>query len=139
MPAKLRRLLRRGERVHNHSAPEFASFSGPLDIAGVRQQRDPHREPMLEAAFGEGDLHGGPHDLFQLIRDLRSSGDVPPALFVGCGSDDPLLPHSERFASAATDSGLAVTTSYPPGEHAWDYWDRAVRELLDWLPLRTRG
>ncbi len=121
-----------------HRFAAAGSFSAPLDIAGVRRQRDPRREPMLEAAFGETDLHGTQHDVFQLLRDLRPSAGAAPALFVGCGRADPLLPHSERFASAATDSGLAVTTSYPPGEHAWDYWDRAVRELLEWLPLRTR-
>ncbi len=124
------------------SAPErFAaagSFSGPLDIAGIRSQRDPHRESMLEAAFGTEDLHGSEHDLFQLLADLSASGSTAPDLFVGCGAQDGLLPHSVQFARAAKDSGLTVTTSYPPGEHSWPYWDRAVRELLDWLPLRTR-
>jgi putative tributyrin esterase len=113
------------------------SFSGPLDIARARAGREPHREPMLEAAFGEDDLTGTQHDLFRLLADLRASGRTPPDLFVGCGAEDPLLPHSHDFARAATESGLAVTTSYPPGEHAWAYWDSAVRELLAWLPLRT--
>jgi S-formylglutathione hydrolase FrmB len=115
------------------------SFSGPLDIARARAGREPHREPMLAAAFGQDDLAGTRHDLFRLLADLQASGHTPPDLFVGCGTEDPLLPHSHDFARAATESGLAVTTSYPPGEHSWTYWDTAVRELLSWLPLRARS
>jgi putative tributyrin esterase len=114
------------------------SFSAPLDIVRVRALREPHREPMLGAAFGEDDLAGSPHDLFRLLADVAGSATTPPALFVGCGTEDPLLPHSEQFASAATELGLPVTTSYSPGEHAWAYWDTALRELLAWLPLAER-
>jgi putative tributyrin esterase len=109
-----------------------ASLSGVLDIARVRNLRELDREPMMQATFGETDLTGTEHDLFHLLEDA----DRPlPATYIACGIDDPFYRDSVRFASAAAESGAAVTTAYRPGRHGWDYWDLAVRDLLDWLPI----
>jgi putative tributyrin esterase len=109
-----------------------ASLSGVLDIARVRNLRELDREPMMQATFGESDLTGTEHDLFHLL----GRADRPlPAMYIACGTNDPFYGDSVRFASAATDSGCSVTTALGAGGHGWDYWDRAVRDLLDWLPV----
>ena len=43
-----------------------------------------------------------------------------------------------EFLNAAAESGLAVATSFGPGEHEWGYWDERIQEVLAWLPLRHR-
>jgi putative tributyrin esterase len=111
------------------------SLSGVLDIARVRNLRELDREPMMQATFGETDLTGTEHDLFHLLG--RRPGPLP-AVYLGCGTDDPFHRDSVRFASAATDAGVPVTTAFRPGTHGWDYWDVAVRDLLAWLPVHGR-
>ncbi len=59
--------------------------------------------------------------------------DLPP-LHISCGTEDPLVGFSRRFAAEATTHGASVTTAFPPGAHEWGLWDRMVAEVIDWLP-----
>lgn len=33
---------------------------------------------------------------------------------------------------------MPVTVDFSPGDHDWPYWDATIRDVLAWLPLRTR-
>jgi putative tributyrin esterase len=101
----------------------------------VRNLRELDREPMMQATFGESDLTGTEHDLFHL---LQGHAGALPWLYLACGTEDPFHRDSVRFASAARESGAHVTTAFGAGSHGWDYWDRAVRDLFEWLPVVRR-
>ena len=106
-----------------------ASLSGALDIAALLRQ--PERRGLLDRVFGGA---VGPHDdLFELLGSVERS--AVPSLYVGCGTEDPLLPGSERFAAEAAERGLDVRTDFRPGAHEWALWDAVVRDVVAWLPL----
>jgi S-formylglutathione hydrolase FrmB len=35
---------------------------------------------------------------------------------------------------AARERELDVTVEFAPGAHEWAYWDRAIAQILEWLP-----
>jgi S-formylglutathione hydrolase FrmB len=111
-----------------------ASLSGALDVASRGKHQGPADDPELfDRIFGGRGVDDG-GDLMALLRARR---DETPALYVCCGTEDHLYPENERFVRACSDSGVAVTTDFGPGEHEWGYWDVRIRDVLEWLPLRS--
>lgn len=143
--------------AHPDRVAAAASMSGALDVppADVDAARSPR---LWRAVLGELGVSDDPRSDGELVRgerrrdrpgelDLlalldrhdrsdvrRDRVDVPP-LWVGCGTDDPLLPASERFVAGARGRGVDVTWRPSPGGHDWAVWDRAIRDVLAWLPL----
>jgi S-formylglutathione hydrolase FrmB len=76
---------------------------------------------------------GRDDDLFALLADAEVA--ALPALYVGCGTGDELYDSNVRFVDQATAAGVDVHVDYRPGEHEWDLWDAAIRDVLAWLPL----
>jgi S-formylglutathione hydrolase FrmB len=107
-----------------------ASLSGGLDVRLIAAK--PERRALFARVFGEAPGPGD--DLFELLA--ASDAAALPSLYVGCGTEDPLLPASTRFAAAAEAHGASVTTDFRPGEHEWGLWDAVVRDVIDWLPRR---
>jgi putative tributyrin esterase len=103
-----------------------ASLSGALDLRYLIGRED--RAALFRRAFdsevGESD------DLFAL---LASAGNLPP-LYVGCGTEDPLLEANKRFIAAATEVGADVTIDLRTGDHEWPVWDAMIQDVIAWLP-----
>lgn len=114
--------------THPERYAAAASLSGALDL--VRMQDRPDREDVFRRVF-DGPVGAG-DDLFAL---LDNADGVPP-LHVSCGTEDWLLPDSERLLAAARAAGVEVTEDLRPGDHEWGLWDAVIREVVDWLPLR---
>ena len=108
-----------------------ASLSGGLDLRLILLK--PERADLAERVFG-GTLTDD-QDVFALLR--QASG-VPP-LYLGCGTEDPLLPGTERFAEEATTAGVEVTLDLRPGAHEWPLWDAMIQDVIAWLPLPGRA
>ena len=106
------------------------SFSGPLDIAAWKPVAEhvggiqiyPHE---LDRIFGT-DPKGTANDLLTLLT--RTPADKTPALYVSCGTSDPLLGVNRTFAAQAGDR---VTYRETDGGHTWDVWDRELTAFLD--------
>jgi putative tributyrin esterase len=112
-----------------------ASFSGAVNITGMRTGRNRPDDPrMFERIFG-GDPIPDSVDLFKLIEAVDH--EQCPALYVGCGTEDGLEPDNRAFVAAIEEAGLPVRTSFVPGEHEWGLWDDEIQKVLDWLPIRT--
>jgi putative tributyrin esterase len=111
-----------------------ASLSGAVDVAGLQAIRirteDPH---LFDRVFGDQPVAGTADDLWWLLEQREPS--TLPALWVGCGTGDPLYASNERFAAACTAAGVPVTTSFVAGEHEWGLWDHQIQHVLEWLPL----
>jgi S-formylglutathione hydrolase FrmB len=110
-----------------------ACLSGGLDLAGIGRRRP----EVLANVFGDRSPAGTPDDPFWLLE--RAEPAALPALYVACGQDDPLYDANVRFRDAAQARGLAVASSFGPGEHEWGYWDARIQDVLAWLPLAGRA
>jgi putative tributyrin esterase len=107
-----------------------ASLSGALDLAAVvRQgQQRPEDPAMFERILGPAPSAGPEDDLLGLVAAADPA--ALPALHACCGTEDPLLAGNRTFAAACRDAGVALTTSWSPGEHDWAYWDAQIVEVL---------
>jgi putative tributyrin esterase len=114
--------------THPERYAAAASLSGVVQLRELLAQ--PERAEILGRVF-DGDV-GEDDEIFSLLG--RASG-VPP-FYLGCGTDDPLLPGTRRFADAATAAGVDVTVDLRPGGHEWSVWDPMIADVIDWLPLR---
>lgn len=115
-----------------------ASISGVLDSAQVRRNREPHREAVMHAAFGDGDIDGTANDVRHLLSQAAGSGRELPAIYICCGEEDSLHQLNVQFAALAEDLGVPVTAEFGPGAHEWSYFDASIQRVLDWLPLPGR-
>ena len=111
-----------------------ASLSGVLDAAAVGNKVRLDDPRLFTRVFGDsGVVTDTPNDLFWLREQIEP--DALPALWVGCGTEDPLYGQSVRFAEACASAEVPVTTSFVAGGHTWDLWDAQIQEVLAWLPL----
>ncbi|TCK26155.1 alpha/beta hydrolase [Pseudonocardia endophytica] len=107
-----------------------ASLSGALDVPDWARGPGRGEDPRIWERIFDG---AEPLDVFGLLSDVDPA--TAPALYVCCGAGDPLLDGSTRFAAAAAERGLDVTSSFTAGVHEWGYWDARIRNVLAWLPL----
>ena len=54
------------------------------------------------------------------IEDIKEYVDARPAL---------------TKIEVTTELGADVTYEEGPGAHEWDFWNRYIKKVLDWLPL----
>jgi putative tributyrin esterase len=117
-----------------HHPDRFAAaacLSGAVDVATLA--RNPLRRDLFHRVFGpEGP--GPDDDLFALLD--RVDPATLPRLYVGCGTEDELLPGTEKLLAALRAEGVDVREDLRPGAHEWSLWDAAIRDVLAWLPLR---
>jgi putative tributyrin esterase len=112
-----------------------ASLSGVLDVSPFQSIDDANG--LLWQVFGPDPIEGGTHDLFALLANAADRDTPLPALYACCGTDDPLVGATTRFAEAAARRSVDITTEIDAGGHDWAYWDRKIQTILTWLPLAT--
>jgi putative tributyrin esterase len=110
-----------------------ASLSGALGLSDRHGGNDAWFRRVLDTAFGDEPIEGSGNDIGHLLRTADPA--ALPALYVGCGTEDFLFHESVGFVETAQQGGIPLTVSFGPGEHEWDYWDREIQQVLDWLPL----
>ena len=116
--------------THPERFAAAASLSGALDVVAISAFAE--RRDELRRIFGE---RPGPDVDLVALLDRAARATLPP-LYVGCGTEDELLPFSERFAERAQEAGADVTTDFRAGDHDWPLWDAMIRDVIAWLPLR---
>lgn len=89
--------------------------------------------PLPEAALSDKN----PSVLIeQLARRKQSCPELPlPRIYMACGREDHLLPHSRTYRQLLQEKGFDVTYEEGPGNHNWDFWDAYIKKAIDWLPL----
>jgi S-formylglutathione hydrolase FrmB len=112
-----------------------ASLSGALDLAShINDDFYEHRVRTFEAVFG--DIQSLPNSNHDLIAQLSKMKKVPETEFFVCvGTEDYLYQDSVSFRDKARTAGLRLTYEELPGEHKWDFWDRTIQHVLEWLPI----
>ncbi len=119
-----------------------ASLSGAVDICRDALQvhpEDPENAgwiAKMRTIFGDLEkVHGSRHDLFALAEKV-AAGPVKPKLFQYCGTEDFLYAGNVHFRDFIRTLPLDLTYTEGPGDHTWKYWDAAIQQVLEWLPLR---
>jgi len=107
-----------------------ASLSGALDVHVLEKAE---RAELLRRVF-DGEI---PPEA-DLDALLETTGAEAPPLWIGCGTEDELMPANRRFATRARAAGLDVTTDFRTGEHEWGLWDAMVSDVIAWLPRGDR-
>jgi putative tributyrin esterase len=109
-----------------------ASLSGAIDLLSMDLgARDVSLRPRI---WGDRDLAGTADDLIGLVG--TADPGALPALFLDCGTEDGLIEQNQRFIAAAEEHSVDLTSRLRPGAHTWDFWDRGIQDVLDWLPIR---
>lgn len=121
---------------HPNRYAAIASFSGVLDIES-RYDRE-NREWMrkeLDGVFGSREaLLSGPGNLMKLAERLCRTPERAPKIYIACGTEDFLFQDNQRFMERFGEK-LSIEYHTEPGAHTWDFWDRHIAHVLDWLPL----
>jgi len=112
-----------------------ASLAGALDIAShIHDEWDESRRRTFAAVFDT--LEAVPGSENDLIAELNHMEKIPAtAFYVSCGTEDYLYQDALNFRDAATRKGLNLTYEETEGQHDWNFWDAAIRRVLEWLPI----
>lgn len=107
----------------------MASLSGALDIVALREAR-PEGEAEMQATFGDIETHrDSDNDLLALLDEVTAK----PRVLQLCGTEDFLYDNNLGFKSRIEQTDLPYTYQESPGEHNWEYWDREIQTVLNWI------
>ncbi len=88
----------------------------------------------LESVFGDlNQLPGSDKDYRTLA--LKVNKQDMPHIYMACGKDDFLLQQNRDFRDFLIKNDIEVTYIEDEGAHEWDFWDRHIHLVLEWLPL----
>jgi len=122
------------------SAPEkyakAASMSGALDIAAVYEQgQDGTMDSPFpwDAIFQDPQtLRGSDRNLFELLARCQKEGNAPK-LYQACGTEDFLYKVNVEARRRIEEMGADLKYEEGPGGHNWDFWDKYIQNILDWM------
>ena len=107
-------------------------LSGVLDVQGmVNDMPELDRDWLL--CFGGRKIP----DHEDLLKLLPKTAPLP-AFYHYCGTEDFLVEGNRTFCRLCEELGIPLTSVWEDGgRHCWDYWDKQLPRLLDWLEERT--
>lgn len=95
---------------------------------------------FYDNAFGGIDtIKDSDKDYYYLIDQLIENKQDIPKIYLPIGTEDFLLESVRGFKSFADDKEIPLTYIEDEGGHEWDFWDKYVKNFLDWLPLDEKG
>ncbi|GEM03610.1 tributyrin esterase [Halolactibacillus miurensis] len=113
---------------------KVASLSGAVDMARLRQERETgDMGPLMDRIFADKDITDTTHDLFYLLKQLINNKKDVPDIYLACGTEDFLYEDNQRLAEQLTAYDLRSKVTFDSGTHEWGYWDRHIKEVLDWM------
>ena len=71
----------------------------------------------------------------QLKARVAAGEATMPRMYLACGTDDEFITSSRAFRDQLAADGVDLTYDEEPGGHEWDFWDRQIKKVIDWLPL----
>lgn len=118
----------------NETFGYIASLSGALNILDSKQ-----------SLLGINALFGDYEEAVKSDKNIRvgiaelkekvDAGGAKPEFFLACGLGDGLLEASREAKEILEKDGFKVTYLEEEGAHEWDFWDRNIKRVIDWLPL----
>lgn len=80
-------------------------------------------------------IPGSFNDLFAAAEELPP--EKRPPLFMWCGTEDSLLPGNRALRDHLLALGYDLTYAESAGNHAWQWWDLHIQDVLRWLFPQT--
>ena len=95
-----------------------------------------NKRSYLTSVFGNIDhLRGSDKDYKALVFKLKKEKANFPQIYMACGTEDFLLKANQDYFEFLLKEGIVVTYVEGRGSHTWDFWDRYIQKVLEWLPL----
>lgn len=112
---------------------DIASRSELLSVTGWSMD-------FYDNAFGGIDtIKNSDKDYYYLIDQLLENKKEIPKIYLPIGKDDFLLESVRGFKSFVDKREVPLTYIEDDGGHEWDFWDKYVKNFLEWLPLEEKG
>lgn len=112
---------------------DIASRSELLSVTGWSMD-------FYDNAFGGIDtIKNSDKDYYYLIDQLIEKKKEIPKIYLPIGKDDFLLESVRGFKSFVDKREVPLTYIEDDGGHEWDFWDKYVKNFLEWLPLEEKG
>ena len=80
-------------------------------------------------------IPGSFNDLFAAAEALPPENRQP--LYMWCGTEDSLLPGNHALRDHLLALGYDLTYAESAGNHAWQWWDLHIQDVLRWLFPQT--
>lgn len=113
-----------------------ASLSGALDIAETYEKTT---EGAIDGPFpwneifeNPDQLSGSEADLLTLYDRCAKAGNIPE-LYQACGTEDFVYDINRRIKERMEDRGAKVIYTEDKGNHNWDFWDKYIQNVLQWI------
>ena len=132
--------IRNGLKYHDvYGYAAGLSTAAVMDEIENRTNDTPNfigRRDFAESIFGDlSKVRRSDMDPEWLVSQLAARGAALPKIYLACGTDDSLLAGNRRMRDYMRAAGLDVTYEEGPGAHEWDFWNRYIKKVIDWLPL----
>ena len=135
--------LRNGLKYHETFGC-IAGLSSAALVEGIDLPTDDVETVIDSRTFAEsifGDLSGveqSDKNPVWLARKLAEEQAPLPDIYMACGLEDFLLEKNRKLKDDLLGIGCQVTYEEGPGGHEWDFWNRYILKVLEWLPLETQ-
>lgn len=70
-----------------------------------------------------------------LVKKMSGEHVELSKVYLACGTEDSLLEGNRKMRDYLRKAGVDVTYEEEPGAHEWDFWNRYIKKVIDWLPL----
>jgi putative tributyrin esterase len=106
------------------------SLSGALNAAQNLDELRPEFRDKLVEVFGKAPSRvRTDNDVFQILKSHGSTNY--PYFYLACGTSDFFLTTNRAFVEQLSSSKIPYEYHETPGAHSWEYWDGAVKPLLE--------
>ncbi len=119
----------------------IASLSGAMVVDDIAKRTDDVPFFIDSRSFAQsifGDLEKAEESDKNpkwLVKKLKEEGKDIPKIYLTCGLQDSLLGVNREMRDFLKEQGADVTYVEGEGAHEWDFWNRSIKNVLDWLPL----
>ncbi|GKX31562.1 esterase [Vallitalea longa] len=90
----------------------------------------------MKNIFGSyGEIKESCNDLFYLLDKNIAEGREIPNLYQSCGTEDSLYDDNIRFRDYVKSKGIHITYEECEGDHTWDFWNKMIEHVIEWLDV----
>lgn len=119
----------------------IASLSGAMVVDHIAERTDDvpffiDSRSFARSIFGDLDkAEESDKNPKWLVKKLKEEGKDIPRIYLTCGLQDSLLKANREMRDFLKEQGADVTYVEGEGAHEWDFWNRSIKDVLEWLPL----
>lgn len=136
--------IRNGLKYHD-TFGYIGGLSSAMLMDGLEARTNDHpffieRKDFAESFFGDlSKVKESDKNPEWLVKKLVETQAELPKVYLACGTEDSLLEPNRKFRDFLRASGVEVTYEEGPGGHEWDFWNRYIKKVIDWLPLEDNA